>query len=109
VRKVPAYLERVERLAKSMLVTLRRKQGLSGGWLYQVLPDAHPACLLEPPWRPANEFCLAIRGAIAAAFLLFKPYKNEIQFTQEEWNGYFEAAEELSTSDPKDYPGWGSY
>ena len=94
-------------MEKSVMVTLRRKQSMSGNWLYQVWPDDHPATLQEPPWRPADEFCRAIRGAIVIAFLL-GPYENETQFTQEEWSSYFETAKELATSDPKNYPDWGS-
>jgi hypothetical protein len=91
------------------MVTLRRKQCHSGDWLYQVWPDDHSAYLPEPPWRPSGEFCHAIRGAMAAAFLLLNPYEDEVHFTQEEWTGFFCAAEELKTSSPDDYPHWGDY
>lgn len=105
LRNVPADRERVERLAKGKLATLSRNQGASGDWLYEVSPDAHQVCLLDPHWRPTDESFQAIRGAIAAAFLQFERYKNEIQLIKEEWNGHFEYAKGRSASDLKDHPG----
>jgi hypothetical protein len=87
------------------MVVLRRKQSLTGGWLYQVWPDDHPAYLPELPWRLADEFCRAIREAMAVAFLI-DLYENETQFTQEEWHGFFEAERELASSDPQNYADW---
>lgn len=91
-----------------MAVTLRRKRSLTGTDLYQVWPDDHPAYLPEPPWRPSDEFCGAIRGAMATAFLLLGG-EDEVEFTQEEWDRYFETAMESAASDPKNYSDWGSY
>jgi hypothetical protein len=42
------------------------------------------------------------------AFLLLGR-EDEVEFTQEEWNGYFEAAEESGESDLKNYSDWGSH
>lgn len=91
-----------------MTVTLRRKRSLTGRELYQVWPDDHPAYLPEPPWRPSDEFCRPIQGAMVMAFLL-QGGENEVEFTQEEWDGYFETAKELAASDAKNYSDWGSY
>lgn len=90
------------------MVTVRRKRSQTGADLYQVWPDDHPAYLPEPPWRPSDEFCRAIRGAIFTAFLLLGS-EDEVQFTQEEWDGYFETAKELAAANLKNYPEWGSY
>jgi hypothetical protein len=32
-----------------------------------------------------------------------------VEFTQEEWDGYFETAKESTASDPQNYSDWGSY
>lgn len=79
---------------------LRRKRSLTGRELYQVWPDDHPAYLLEPTWRPFDEFCNAIQGAIVKAFLLLNG-ENEVEFTQEEWEENFRAATDLAAFDPK--------
>ena len=91
-----------------MTVTLRRKRTLTGTELYQVWPDDHPAYLPEPPWRRSDEFCRAIRGAMVMAFLLLGG-EGEVEFTQEEWDGFFKATKESAASDPTTYADWGSY
>lgn len=42
------------------------------------------------------------------AFLLLDG-GDEVEFTQEEWDGYFEAVKESAVSDPEDYSDWGFY
>lgn len=84
-----------------MAVTLRRKLSLTGAVLYQVWPDDHPAYLPDPPWLPSYVFCDAIKGALLIALLLGG--EDEVVFTQDEWDGYFDAAQESALSDPENY------
>lgn len=91
-----------------MAIRLRRKRSLTGIELYQVWPDDHPTNLPDPPWRQSSEFCSAIRGALFTAFVLLS-LGDEMECTQEEWNGYFKTAKECAASSPNDYSDWGSY
>jgi hypothetical protein len=94
---------------KKAMVTLRRKRSPTRGEeLYQVWPDDHPAYLQEPPWLPSNEFCFAVRIAIFAAFVLMGG-EDKFEFSQKEWDEYFENAKRRALSDPEDYADWGSY
>lgn len=90
------------------MVTVRRKQGSFGGWLYQVLPEDHPVNLNEPPWYPAVEFCMGIRTAIFAAFLLGFD-EDKIHFSHEDWQGFFATANRQQPSERDSYDEWGSY
>lgn len=84
-----------------MAVTLRRKLSPTGAMLYQVWPDDHPARLPEPPWLPSHFFCDAIKGALVR--VLLDCGEGEEEFTQDEWDGYFKAAQESAASDPENY------
>lgn len=45
---------------------------------------------------------------MVTAFLLLGG-EDEVQFTQEEWDAYFETAKGLAAADPKNYPEWSSH
>lgn len=90
-----------------MAVTLRRKTSPTGALLFQVWPDDHPTYLPEPPWLPSHMFCHAIKGALLMALILGG--EDEVEFTQDEWDGYFDAAKGSAVSDPESYSDWGSY
>lgn len=70
------------------MITLRRRQTASGNWLYQVLPEDHSAILPEPPWRPSEDFGIAIKAALAGAFLLGDG-ADEVEITQQDLDRYF--------------------
>lgn len=74
------------------MITIERKNSISGDWLYRVWPDNHSDCFPEPSWLPARDFCDAIKGAINAAFLIVDSNAHAFNFTQEEWGRFFETA-----------------
>jgi len=52
-------------------------------------------------------FCHAIKGALLMALILGG--EDEVEFTQDEWDGYFDAAKGSAVSNPESYSDWGSY